>query len=174
MLPADQFFLNFGGVFGSMQIWIDGVLVADRPYQDPWWYNAYNQYFDIDITGAVTVGESNELVIRVDNDFEWGGIYRRIFAWSLSEPGLLPGDIDGDGFVGGNDLAMIITNWGLSGMTRQQGDLNGDGLVGGADYSEVVTYWGSGILPELIPEPATLLLLSLAVLVKFPRKRRLG
>ena len=43
---------------------------------------------------------------------------------------LLPGDVTEDGFVGGDDLTIILTNWGLSGMARYQGDLNGDGFVG--------------------------------------------
>jgi len=74
--------LNFGGVFGSMMIWLDGKLVAERPYKDPWWINAYNTSFDVDISEAVTPGRKSVLVIRVVNDFEWGGIFRRVFAWS--------------------------------------------------------------------------------------------
>ena len=65
-----------------MMIWLDGKLVAERPYKDPWWTNFHNTNFDIDISEAVTPGKESVLVIRVQNDFEWGGIYRRVFAWS--------------------------------------------------------------------------------------------
>jgi len=51
-------------------------------------------------------------------------------------------DVDLDGFVGGDDLSIIMTNWGIGGATRQQGDTDGDGFVGGTDYSNVLTHWG--------------------------------
>ena len=80
----------------------------------------------------------------------------KIARHTLIGPPPLPGDTNGDGFVGGDDLATVLDNWGLSGATRRLGDLDGDGSVGGADYTEVVAYWGSGTPPEVIPEPATL------------------
>ena len=166
----DQFFLNFGGVFGSMQIYIDGVLVAERPYQDPWWYNPFNEFFDIDISGSVTPGQSNDLVIRVDNDFEWGGIYRRIFAWSPDEPAPMLGDVNCDGFVGADDLVAILSNWGLSYAYRSDGDLTGDGFVGADDYVQVLGFWGDVYATEPIPEPATLGSLLLAGLALLKRR----
>lgn len=83
-------------------------------------------------------------------------------------PRPLPGDVTGDGFVGADDLVTILTYWGLTGMVRQQGDLTGEGFVGADDYVEVLTYWG---LPqESAPEPATLCLLALGVLI-LPSRR---
>ena len=38
---------------------------------------------------------------------------------------LLRGDVTVDGFVGGTDLATIISNWGQSPATRDEGDLSG-------------------------------------------------
>ena len=88
---------------------------------------------------------------------------------------IVDGDVDGDGFVGGDDLTVILTNWGRFGMTRRQGDLTGDGFVTGDDYTEVLTYWGTGIPPQSVitsvPEPATLGLLLLGGLVLLRRKR---
>ena len=87
---------------------------------------------------------------------------------------LLPGDVDGDGFVGGDDLTIVLSNWGLDGQTREQGDLTGDGFIGGDDYSEVLTYWGTGIglgaVLASVPEPTVLLLLSLASTLFFRRR----
>jgi len=67
-----------------------------------------------------------------------------------------PGDVNGDNWVGGADLSIIIGNWGLSGptVTRTDGDLNGDQFVAGQDYSEVISYWGQGVFPYEPPEPA--------------------
>ena len=67
-----------------------------------------------------------------------------------------PGDVTGEGFIGADDLVVILTNWGTSGAIRQQGDLSGDGFVGADDYVEVLTYWGGGPPPEFTPEPAAL------------------
>ena len=78
----------------------------------------------------------------------------------------IPGDVDGDGWVGGADLTTIITNWGQTGATRSQGDFDGDGLVGGIDYTEVVSYWGTSSPPPApahTPEPLTVVGLSMAV-----------
>ena len=88
----------------------------------------------------------------------------------------LAGDVDGDGFVGGDDLTIILTYWGQSGVTREQGDLNGDNFIGGDDYTEVLTYWGTGTPPASVvagmPEPATLALLVLGGLVLLRRRSK--
>lgn len=87
--------------------------------------------------------------------------------------GPMPGDVNGDGFVGGLDLSTIMTNWGQSGQARENGDLDGDGFVGGFDYSQVLTYWGQGTSPQPLPEPAgliTICLLAHLVAVRPMRK----
>ena len=81
------------------------------------------------------------------------------------------GDVNGDGFVGGDDMSIIIGEWGKCGVTREQGDLDGDGCVGGADYTLVLTYWGTGIPPEPIPEPATLTFLLFPLFIILRQRR---
>ena len=49
-----------------------------------------------------------------------------------------PADLDGDGWVGGPDLTMLLGNWTGTGT----GDLNGDGLVGGGDLAALLAAWG--------------------------------
>ncbi len=86
MVPARfagrKVMLNFGGAYGSMKIWVNGKRSGERPYDKAWWYYAYNTNFDIDLSEAIKPGQENVLVIRVDNDFELGGISRRVFLWS--------------------------------------------------------------------------------------------
>ncbi len=48
-------------------------------------------------------------------------------------------DFDGDGFVAGSDLAVILSNWGGGGT----GDLDGDNLVGGSDLATMLSAWGA-------------------------------
>lgn len=84
----------------------------------------------------------------------------------------LPGDVNGDGFVGADDLVTILTNWGQSGMFRLQGDLDNDGFIGGTDYTEVLTNWGTGTPYELIPEPTTLTLLLFPLFIILRQRRK--
>ena len=49
-------------------------------------------------------------------------------------------DLDGDGSVGGSDLALLIARWGP--CTSCAEDLNGDGRVSGEDLAIVLSIWG--------------------------------
>lgn len=91
----------------------------------------------------------------------------------------LRGDLDGDGFVGIEDLNVILQNWdqtvsvsGLSLMAQSSnpitGDLDGNGRVGIEDLNVVLGNWNAGALPvgpangvANIPEPGTMVLLGL-------------
>lgn len=50
------------------------------------------------------------------------------------------GDIDGDGYVGCADLAILLANFGKSGP-EIPGDLDGDGIVTGHDQSILLSHW---------------------------------
>ena len=96
---------------------------------------------------------AGEVLSILENDL----IALDLIGWDIDlAPASLFGDVNGDGFVGGDDLQIISTNWGLSSATRLQGDLNADSFVGAADYNEVVSFWGSGTPPQPIPEPVGL------------------
>ena len=71
--------------------------------------------------------------------------------------GALPGDLNGDGFVGLDDLDIVLTNWN---QTVPPGnplaDPSGDGFVGLDDLDLVLTNWNNGTPPTegaAIPEP---------------------
>jgi hypothetical protein len=53
-------------------------------------------------------------------------------------PGGCPGDFDGDGFVSGVDLGVLLSKWGGPG----EADLDGDGIVSGIDLGIVLAAWG--------------------------------
>ena len=57
------------------------------------------------------------------------------------EPADVPGDLDGDGTVGGSDLGLLIASWGVCGTPDCPGDLNGDGRVDGADLGLLFGHW---------------------------------
>ncbi len=72
------------------------------------------------------------------NDAGAGLAHLVIVELEPSAPACAP-DFDGDGFVAGSDLAVILSNWGGSGS----GDLDGDNLVGGADLTTMLSAWGA-------------------------------
>lgn len=55
----------------------------------------------------------------------------------------LPGDVSGDGFVGVDDLLIVIADWSCFGSVCI-GDVNGDLVVNVDDLLLVITYWGTG------------------------------
>ncbi len=98
----------------------------------------------------------------------------------LAQETYLPGDLNGDGFVGIEDLNIVLGNWNQSVVSglHQLGDPSGDGFVGIEDLNEVLGNWNAGLPltgqpPSVIPEPAGLILLgSAAVLCLRCRPRR--
>ena len=82
---------------------------------------------------------------------------------------LLDADIDGNGFVGSDDLDIVRASWEQTGGA---GDISGDGLVGSADLDLIRANWGFGTAPAstAVPEPATVWLLVAGILaVAFSR-----
>ena len=57
---------------------------------------------------------------------------------SLLLCGQLPADLNGDGVVNGEDLAILLSVWGLS---TNEYDFDGDGTVGGGDLAFILAYW---------------------------------
>lgn len=55
------------------------------------------------------------------------------------EPPLPTGDIDGDGFVDGTDLALVLGSWGRCAACAA--DLDGSGAVDGSDLAIVLGHW---------------------------------
>jgi hypothetical protein len=97
----------------------------------------------------------------------------QILSWAFTDDGssivagdtgVLPGDLDGDGFVGINDLNIVLGNWNqtVTAGDKLVGDPSGDGFVGIDDLNEVLGAWNTGTPPvsETIPEPTMLMMLA--------------
>ena len=79
---------------------------------------------------------------------------------------LLDGDLNGDGFVGLDDLDIVLSNWNQSVTAgdSSQGDPSGDGFVGLDDLDVVLSNWNAGAPPSEssnIPEPMSLVLFAI-------------
>ena len=71
----------------------------------------------------------------------------------------IAGDLNGDGFVGIDDLNLILSNWNQTVPPADPlADPSGDGFVGIDDLNEVLGNWNAGTPPNAaaLPEPASL------------------
>ncbi len=87
----------------------------------------------------------------------------------------IEGDLDGDGFVGLDDLDIILRNWNQTVPPADPlADPNGDGYVGLDDLDIVLRNWNKGVPPPAadVPEPATVALFSLAGYALITRRAR--
>jgi hypothetical protein len=102
-----------------------------------------------------------------------GGI--NISGSSLLLPPLLQGDLNNDGFVGIEDLNIVLGAWNQNVTPGDwfSGDPSGDGFVGIEDLNAVLGNWNAGTPPtdsNAVPEPASVLLLA-AVAPALTRRR---
>lgn len=73
---------------------------------------------------------SGALILEIEIDCDGDG---------LPDECVCPGDLNGDGVIGGADLADLLSQWSLSSVP---GDLDGDGTVAGGDLAILLANWG--------------------------------
>jgi hypothetical protein len=137
--------------------------------------------WDVSLTsGAVSNIESNINEVRVYagntsgtqqfDEFRLGTDWDSVLA-TVTTNGL-EGDLDEDGFVGINDLNLVLANWNQSippGDARA--DPTGDNYVGIEDLNKVLGNWNAGTPPAAaVPEPTGLALLGLGGLAVLRRR----
>jgi hypothetical protein len=91
-------------------------------------------------------------------------------------PGLIDGDLNGDGFVGIADLNIVLGAWNQSVTPGDllAGDPSADGYVGIDDLNTVLGNWNDGTPPaaSIVPEPATVALLGISGIALLKRRQR--
>ncbi len=88
----------------------------------------------------------------------------------------LLGDLNGDGYVGLDDLDIVLTAWNqnVTAGDWSAGDPSGDGFVGLADLDFVLSNWNAGTPPTIqgdIPEPMSVVLMGLGCVTLMKRYR---
>jgi len=72
--------LHLGGLINEGWVWINGQYAGHRPWY-LWWAGTAALEMDVDATGKVKAGK-NVIAVRVWNNAEIGGMYRRGFLWA--------------------------------------------------------------------------------------------
>ncbi len=129
------------------------------------------------VIGKVTGGDWESIDILLlpggTNQFFLPGIIEAELLVDYRPGLLLEGDLDGDGFVGINDLNIVLANWNQNVPPADPlADPSGDGFVGINDLNEVLGNWNAGTPPTesgTIPEPTSALLLGLGTLTALRR-----
>ena len=89
-------------------------------------------------SGDVDNDGSDDIIALTQNTtLAGGGTYG--FGTSSVEVNSCPGDFDGDGSIGGPDLAQLLGAWGNKGSAY---DIDGDGAVDGFDLTIILAGWG--------------------------------
>ena len=89
----------------------------------------------------------------------------------------LPGDLNFDGFVGLDDLDLVLGHWNQSVTPGDTflGDPSGDGFVGLDDLDSILSHWNAGTPPGSrllsIPEPAMFSLFAITGIRLLSRQR---
>lgn len=74
--------LYIGGAINEAWVWVNGKYAGHKPFK-LWWGRDHS--IDLDVSGLVEPGRSNTIAIRVWNNADVGGMYRRGFLWSPRE-----------------------------------------------------------------------------------------
>ncbi len=87
----------------------------------------------------------------------------------------IDGDLNGDGFVGIEDLNLVLGAWNQSApLANLRADPTGDGFVGIEDLNQVLGNWNAGTPPPpgaVVPEPAGLVFWGLILPAMLYNKR---
>lgn len=122
-------FTVFGEVMGNGMAVVDRLAAVQTYDMDGADYSLFDNVPVIDYTPGDPIGVDNLEIFNIVS--------------------LFPGDVNGDGYVGGYDLVPVMVNWGEGGRLLEEGELSGDGFIGGEDFDAIRYNWKQGaILPK--------------------------
>jgi probable HAF family extracellular repeat protein len=112
------------------------------------------------LTSATNISADGQFVIGSGTDPAG-----HVASWLAELPTFTTGDMNLDGVVNAQDIAIVASNWLVPGIGIQ-GDANGDGIVNGQDLALLSSNWmqtaDAAASPSAVPEPSTLVLVATA------------
>ena len=105
--------------------------------------------------GTYTTKELHAPGPQPEQGFGWSSVEVRdnriLVTAATLQPSQQPGDLDGDGLVGGADLDIIRAHWGQSVTPGDllAGDPSGDGVVNSSDLNIIRANWGDSLPPAV-------------------------
>ena len=176
-LPDDAFAIeglgNDGGINTAALTDGNKLIVAmanitDQTYQREIQFNDVS-VLDLDRVVRFVNGSATDIVLSLTGNTIMVDLSAQSTLTLIFDYNTLVGDITGDGFVGLDDLDVLLGNWNQAVPVgdASQGDLAGigDGYVGLSDLDVILSNWNASLPPttgNTIPEPASLLVLLLA------------
>ena len=170
---------------GDGQTWVRCILPLNPAAMIP-----------VDLTGGTGVGQAAwsrwpDMTTNLVNDSlqdDLNYVFEKTIRFVIEHPGgvtfmdnvgfTYAGDANGDGVVGIADLVALAGNYGADDPNTvgwMQGDFNTDFQVGIADLVALADNYGmktGDLLPVVVPEPATLLLIAGGAVAGLLRRRR--
>ena len=143
-------------------------------------YKASNQRLDFWLGDVLVLADFETRPSRYDVDFVQLGGGKVSFEDSLWDNlfigvGAIPADANVDGVVDVADLGILGASFGMANVLFSDGDFNQDGVVDVADLGILGANWNAaqaiGDASALVPEPVTLSLLAISVLMVGRRRR---
>lgn len=148
--PNDQSMIPIFQTFGSTDIWTWSGSMTHNWYvvTEPGEFSATYEVYVGDALGVI-----NNSYTSAQVTFEFNNTIQS-----------LAGDLNTDGFVGIEDLNLVLSHWNQTTTKGDplMGDPTGDGLVGIEDLNAVLGNWNAGTPPSevvaVVPEPVSVLL----------------
>ena len=151
-----------------------GYSLGATSFEESEWLQRFGAYNGINLDGGgsshlwLSEHNGNTYALNSPSENRAVGNHLGIYALPLDPP--LVGDINRDGFVGIDDLNVILGYWNLPVPkgSHIHGDIagNGDGFIGIDDLNQLLSNWNAGSLPvsaPSVPEPTASMLIAIGI-----------
>lgn len=156
-----------------------GYSLGATSFEESEWLQRFGAYNGINLDGGgsshlwMSEDDGSTFALNSPSENRAVGNHLGIYALPLDPP--LVGDVNRDGFVGIQDMNVLLGNWNQAVPVGSwsHGDLAGigDGFIGISDLNVVLGNWNASTPPAtLVPEPAGLTLCALGIILTILRR----